>query len=363
MINLQHVITYAAFNSNVVPSYNVDDIPGEVMSIGRDMLQYEILPQMNVDRTLDVALKSDIFQPTGNKLTFIQDPDWVSVLDMPNQTLNTVNVPEKFNKPPVVEGVFPFSLNQVVSEFSPNSVDGWNDNTVLDIESNKIGTWVSNYLRTPIRNGGANRFIQYLNIDFNSILNGYQFVNLDKQPLLLATTDGYLIMVLLWMMRGQPNEIRLKSFGTNLRWLPYYIDSVLDHPTGLPYTYLNVNQFHNADYKFNLRIYTQTNTDRSLELEFSDNGLKRISYPVPIVMQGDYIIAQLKFEKFITDRLAEEFATHYQMSTMATMKENAIQSYGTVKRHTPNVIQPADPRINIRTTLQRGWNWRFNNGR
>lgn len=62
------LIQSAAFKSGVVPSFNPDGLPDDVLDAGHNVLAEEILPSLNCDRTIDVTVTSKIYTPVDGKI-------------------------------------------------------------------------------------------------------------------------------------------------------------------------------------------------------------------------------------------------------------------------------------------------------
>jgi hypothetical protein len=62
------IVQSAAFKAGIISSFNHDEIPGDIVDAGRNVLASEILPSINCDRTLDITVTSRVYTPAGNRI-------------------------------------------------------------------------------------------------------------------------------------------------------------------------------------------------------------------------------------------------------------------------------------------------------
>lgn len=62
------IVQSAAFKSGIIPSFNPDEMPGDILNAGVKTLSDEILPQLNCDRTIDITETSRVFTPDNGRI-------------------------------------------------------------------------------------------------------------------------------------------------------------------------------------------------------------------------------------------------------------------------------------------------------
>lgn len=63
------IVQSAAFKAGIIPSFNPDELPDDVLNAGVAALTNEILPSLNCDRTIDITVTSRIYKPVNNTIT------------------------------------------------------------------------------------------------------------------------------------------------------------------------------------------------------------------------------------------------------------------------------------------------------
>jgi len=315
-MNIQEIIAHASCNCGVTPSFNIPELPADIELIGRESLITEIIPAMNVDRSLDVNVTSRVFQPRGNKITLrsrtqdewqnyiyvgqfdITDAQWLRY----GQTAGTVTTPE---------------IDRLI--------------ITLMTENQK---WQLYARQEPYNNLSTKRF--------TALFRDHGM-------------DTALRMNLI-------ENITMNAVDINMPYVPSRVDAIYEEPNRMPYMYLYPTEFYSIDYRFQPYTYTFEMGENYIELIFRNTGTpKRLIIPEPIRIENETIVAQPKFKQYLIDVLAEKLALIYGMSTLTTMHAAAMVSYNILLKQQPVPMHPINPRINIRNVLKNGQSryWRF----
>lgn len=62
------LVQSAAFKAGIIPSFNPDELPKDILEAGTNALVNEILPGLNCDRTLDITVTSRTYTPVGGRI-------------------------------------------------------------------------------------------------------------------------------------------------------------------------------------------------------------------------------------------------------------------------------------------------------
>lgn len=366
-MKVSEIITSACLNSQVVPSTNIGDIPGDIYDIALHKLKYDVLGTLNVDRTLDMALTSRVFQPNANKIRLQRDPEEIPLsryMTGRGPTLDNKNMIPPVVKPKIIDAYkvlgrtgykLPanFTLQQFINDTKPGIDYTTNFHSFHPTTTPSPQLTIFNAINAMIGMPVVGAFDGIVKVNYTPNAASVWNITQDEYIWSWITSDGYSILLIPTI--GFQSVWYLIT-NSNMRWMPYFVDSVLDEPSGLPHTLLDKSQFHSIDFKFIPWIYTVENGDNWMELEFKSTGNvpKRLTYPIPIYIDGDELVAPPKFHQYIMDCVAEQLAVLYNMSSIATLTEQKNQSYAVLKRQHPNMIQPINTRLQIRNTLQSG---------
>jgi hypothetical protein len=294
MINKYNVIAHAACNSGVVPSFNLPELPVNVQELALEALEEEIMPAINVDRSLDMNITSGVFDVVGEELIF-----W------------------RFDK-------------SIIKE--TNVVWGRNRTFEGQVTNLTIQQWI---IEENLPSTVATR---------------YKCWYINNEYILMAYVYG--------------TQLNIVSIIPNV--FPYLmarVDAVVQESSRIPFAYLYREEFDNIDYRHDPYIYTCEYGADYFKLLFKPGyaGQVRVTYPVPIYISGDEIVAPPKFKKYLIDVLAEHLSVIYGMSTVELMQRAAEHSYNFLVKQMPKPIRPVNYRFKIRDVMKNGQAryWRF----
>lgn len=296
------IVRSAAFKAGIVPSFNPDELPEDVLNAGRAALTDEIMPTLNCDRTIDITVTSHIYKPAGSKIIL-----------------------KPFRQP--------------------------NDNTEIIGYTNKLSTDFKNrsYIDT-LRNfyaAVAQCRPDWVDTDTHSYS--------DKWPrndfnILRTAAVWTLDMHLAYIQFSDTDTATLGEFDANIDFPPMRVDAVMDENSRYTYDYLYRDEYERT-FKFTSLpgVYTTEEYDDKLVILLNGSpDAKLVVLPVPLqIINRDYahsgtITAPEKFRRYLIDAVAVSLAITYGMSTLPLMKEAAATSYNLLKKNKPQPLHKAN---------------------
>jgi hypothetical protein len=277
------IIQFAAFKSGVVPSFNPDELPGDVLDAGVTVLQNEILPALNCDRTLDITVTSRIYKPVNNRIVLYP-------LSQPRDNFRIVGYSQ------YDDTQLPSKMTQELQRFGIDT-----DNWPCDDLGNMItlALWSTNF-HLHVKSG------QYIP---SSILPN---VNIDFPPMRVdSVLENSSRIEYSYVYRDEFERAKPSASLPGLYAVEEYEDKIIILING-------------------------SNQDKCVILPV----------PLQIVNSGydnrGSIIAPPKFKAYLIDRTAVALATIYGMSTLPIMEKAAAASYNLLKKNKTQPLHEAN---------------------
>lgn len=302
-MQVMDIVQAAASKAGIIPSFNPDEMPGDVLDAGRTILTNEILPGINCDRTLDVTVTSRVYRPVNGVIKLVP-----------------------FKQPEENTEIIGYSKYS-----STELLDKWN--TLWRQEIKRLrDTYLDNALSmTPYWETNA------LNV---------------RRYLAMWTTDMQLVI-------GNSITEAPTIEGANIDFPPMRVDAVLEESARWPYEYVYREEFEKIIGQDISSVYTTEEYDDALIVLLKGTPQeKRLILPVPLqIVDRDHsrsgtIIAPEKFRRYLIDATAVSLAIVYGVSTVQLMQQQAAQSYNMLKKNKTQPLHPADPAENIQDNLR-----------
>lgn len=270
------LVQSAAFKSGIVSSFSQDDMPGDVLDAGVKLLNGQILPQLNCDRTIDISTTCRIYAPDHGRIVL---------------------------KP----------LKQPIEDFV---LLGYSDYMADDLIQTNNNHWVHEIDR--LHPGWDQDWPQN---DFGENLT-----------LAMWSRDTKLVY--------GTNRLSCSIGESNIDFAPMRVDAVIDIPTGEKLTYLYRDEFEQILTPTVPGVYALEEFDDKIAVFIKGRpGPKKLILPVPLTLinhDNDHagtIIAPPKFRKYLIDATAVQLAIVYGVSTVDAMKAEASASYNMLKKN------------------------------
>jgi hypothetical protein len=307
------IVRSAAFKAGVVPSFNPDELPEDVLNAGGAALVDEIMPTLNCDRTIDITVTSRIYKPVGGKIILYplkQPIDNFEIIGYSGYTATLLRSPRIW-------------ANEV-KRLRPQWVTTLPDDSILRNDS----AW-------PIND-----------------LNEFRKLAVWSNDMQLVFADDIVYNGPAWQADIVPD--------VNIDFPPMRVDAVMDENSRYTYDYLYRDEYERT-FKFTSLpgIYTTEEYDDKLVILLNGGpDAKLIVLPVPLqIVNRDYthsgtIIAPEKFRRYLIDAVAVSLAIIYGMSTLPLMKEAAAISYNLLKKNKPQPLHKANVAQEITNKLR-----------
>lgn len=301
------IIQSAAFKAGIIPSFNPDEIPGDVVSAGRNILMNEIIPGLNCDRTIDITVTSRVYQPK----------DGIIVLT---------------------------PLRQPVDNFE---IIGYTKYTAQELIRGEFSHWIEELKR-------LRPLWIYDDNDGNTQTKNWPVDIMNtKRSAAIWTSDMQLVY-------GTPTEVNIMP-EVNIDFPPMRIDTVLDDDSRIKYEYVYREEFDQILNVMLPGVFTvEEYDDKLILLVKGTNRPKRLIMPVPLqIVDADNersgtITAPEKFRRYLIDATAVSLAIVYGVTTVDMMKEQAHQSYELLKKNKTQPLHKMNVTEEIQDKLRRG---------
>lgn len=314
------IVRYAAFKAGIIPSFNPNDLPGDVLDAGTAALSEEILPTLNCDRTLDIAMTSRVYTPENGIIRLMP-------LTQPIENFQII-------------GYSSYTADQLLE------ADGLNlGNLNFDHEVQLLRpAWVTVKPNQP--NAGA------------LIASDKWPVNDFNEQCAAAIWSRDMKLVYANDIRGVTPTIMP---NVNIDFPPVRIENVIDTQTHIELTYLYRDEYERT---FNAPtangVYTIEEYPDSIVVLFKAiGGPKTLVLPVPLqIINSEHssagvIIAPPKFKRYLIDCVAVSLAITYGVSTVDAMRHSQDVSYNLLKKNKPQPMHAANTSELICETLRR----------
>lgn len=292
------LVQSAAFKAGIIPSFNPDELPRDILDAGKNALVNEILPGLNCDRTLDITNTCRVYTPVGGRIElwpFAQPNDNFKLLGHCNKTAA--------------------ELQTVTSEGS-----GWG----LEL-LNIVPTWVRKVPHDVVMTSDwpAN--------DFN-----------ERMTVALWTVDNHLVY-------GNTTYIPTIHATADIDFPPMRVDAVIEDGSLVPYEYLYREEFERTFRTGLPGVYaTEEYADHIVILINGSDRPKKLILPVPLqIINRSYdhagtIDAPEKFRRYLIDAIAVALAITYGVATVQQMQQQMAQSYQLLKKNKPQPLHKAN---------------------
>lgn len=283
------LVQSAAFKAGIIPSFNPDELPEDVLNAGKNALVNEILPGLNCDRTLDITTTCRVYTPVGGRIELRPQPQ-----------------PTENNK---IVGYSKYTLAELTA-----------DTTKFFAEVNRLdptfvlGNWPTD--------------------DFG-------------QPISAAMWSSDIKMI-----RGAETgigEIVIPMPNINIDFPPMRVDAVIEDGSLIPYEYLYREEFERTFRTGLPGVYTtEEYNDRIVVLLNGSDRPKKLILPVPLQIinrshdDAGTINAPEKFRRYLIDAIAVALAITYGVATVQQMQQQMAQSYQLLKKNKPQPLHKAN---------------------
>lgn len=283
------LVQSAAFKAGIIPSFNPDELPADILDAGKNALVNEILPGLNCDRTLDITTTCRVYMPVGGRIE-----------------LRPQSQPTENNK---IVGYSKYTL----AELTADTAKFFAEVNRLD-PTFAIGSWPTD--------------------DFG-------------QPISAAMWSSDIKMI-----RGAETgigEIVIPMPDINIDFPPMRVDAVIEDGSLVPYEYLYREEFERT-FKTGLPgVYTtEEYNDRIVVLLNGSDRPKKLILPVPLQIinrshdDAGTINAPEKFRRYLIDAIAVALAITYGVATVQQMQQQMAQSYQLLKKNKPQPLHKAN---------------------
>lgn len=328
---VRDIIRDAATKSGVVPSYNPDEIPPDIMARGHDLLAGEVLKGLNCNRMIDITTTVKKYTPEfvgNNESQIVLQPtpnSWKGFV------LGTVNDLPAGHTPLTLTASHLTAYDDVSDQYTNwiaaittmNDVMGLFDEHPRDDEGEplNIGLWSAD-----------NYFVvgTYTEENDNVILQS---------------------VAILWS-NGHP---------VNIEFAPMYIRNILEASNRFEYNYLYPWEFESIDFVHTPYCYCTEERKDFVKIRMRNPGAaKLLVLPVPLTIERtteDYygeINAPDKFKPYLTAYLAYLLAVEYGVGTKDDMLSQMTKTYNLIKLNKKPEIHKMSSSRQIRDTLNRG---------
>lgn len=303
------IVHSAATKSGVVPSFNPDDLPEDVLETGRNVLNNDILPALNCDRTLDITETCRVYTPVNGRivLTPFKPTGYFEIIGYTNLTS---------------------------AEMRTQDSSG----TTFGKEISKMHhDWVHVTAHSILRNDE--------NWPHDEAGNFANVAIWCRDMKLVYGTDTLLL----------PNIHQ----NANIDFPPMRVDGVIDANSKCDLQFVYRDEFERTD---RIDVYTTEEYEDCLVVLFHNaTSPKKLILPVPLQIvnvtdeHAGTIIAPAKFRRYLIDTTAVSLAVIYGMSTLPTMQQEAGVSYNLLKKNKPQQQHMADVSEVIRKHLSNPW--------
>ena len=282
------LVQSAAFKAGIIPSFNPDELPEDVLNAGKNALVNEILPGLNCDRTLDITVTARTYAPIGGRIELR---------------------PYRPIKNSKLVGYSKYTLAELEAD---NGLLVFREARRLDPMFNVEG-WPTDDFGNPIA-------AMMWSTDIRMI--GYY-----------ADDDSDVIV----------------TNTANIDFPAMRVDAVIEDGSLIPYEYLYREEFERT-FKTGLPgVYTtEEYDDRIVVLINGSDRPKKLILPVPLQIinrshdHAGTINAPEKFRRYLIDAIAVALAITYGVATVQQMQQQMAQSYQLLKKNKPQPLHKAN---------------------
>lgn len=318
---VQDIIRRAAFNSGVISSFNVNEVPDDIMSAGAEILSEDVIWALNCDRTIDITTICKRYESTNGEIVLCPLPiDWHGLVLGKSVSASSIWLSDPDHMTMRIHAM-------LEAEFGLVPADYPRDDTGTPL---KLGVWCTDSI-----------FLQIV-ITFDS-----------------NDTD---------IRSAVASKVLVYGYPVNIEFPPMRVNKVLEGTSRTPYRYLYVDEYESIDHKNETFVYCieeYTGFTR-IRMRQPSSGYKALILPVPLMItettlsKYGEVLAPLKFKMYLEDALAARFASLYGLSTQDAMERNAAKSYNLLKKNKTQELHEQNIAIDIRNTLKRAqaYYWR-----
>lgn len=284
------LVQSAAFKAGIIPSFNPDELPADILDAGINALTNEILPGLNCDRTLDITITARTYTPVGGRIE--------------------------------LRPYRPVSNSKLV---------GYSKYTLAELEANDGFLVFSEARRLdPTFDTGED---PWPTDDFGNPIAA-----------MMWSSDIHMIGC---YTTGSSDTI--VTTAANIDFPPMRVDAVIEEGSLIPYEYLYREEFERTFRTGLPGVYTtEEYDDRIVVLINGSDRPKKLILPVPLqIINQSYsragtINAPEKFRRYLIDAIAVALAITYGVATVQQMQQQMAQSYQLLKKNKPQPLHKAN---------------------
>lgn len=288
------IVQSAAFKSGIIPSFNPDEMPGDILNAGVKTLADEILPQLNCDRTIDITETSRVYTPENGRIV-------LTPLRQPREN---------------------FVLVGWSAMTSGELVDGSWDSEVFRLRPGWKDEWPTNEFDEPTTCGIWSADGKLVVGDAPDKCETLPDVNIDFPPMRIDA-------VLEESSRIPYEYVYREEFERILKVTLPGVYTCEEHSDKLVILLNGTNQ--------------PKRVVMPVPLQIVDSDHQR----------PGRITAPPKFRKYLIDSVAVSLAITYGVSTVDLMRQQAAQSYNMLKKNKTQPLHPMNSSEQIAEKLRR----------
>lgn len=316
-MKVAEIVTAACLKCGLVDSFNAPEIPADYMERGRILLELDVIPDIQQDRTIDKTLDARRFKVPSDGVVKLR------------------GLSEEQERTMAILGVSDYTAEQL-RDFT-HFRSAWNDSVA------------------KLSPGAASR--------------DYIVTKPTGEPVLCGvwSSDGILFTGLSATYHGgHGTPDQGTETDINCPYIPQEVLSVLSSMNKVKFIYLDRKEYEEADPIAGPYYFTFVETDTGLDIllpKVHPNEITAI-LPVPIYVEhrddGTFgeLVAPKRYRKHLVNLLAAELADEYGLSTQPRMEQRATKSYNSIKKNTVHRPNKQIPSKKIAKLLGRA-----NNGR
>lgn len=282
------LVQSAAFKAGIIPSFNPDELPEDVLNAGKNALVNEILPGLNCDRTLDITNTCRVYAPVGGRIELR---------------------PYK-----------PIANSKLV---------GYSKYTLAELEADD----------------GLLVFREARRLDPMFNVEGWPTDDFGN-PIAAMMWSSDIRMIGCY---ADDNSDMIVTNTANIDFPPMRVDAVIEDGSLIPYEYLYREEFERTFRTGLPGVYTtEEYDDRIVVLINGSDRPKKLILPVPLQIinrshdSAGTINAPEKFRRYLIDAIAVALAITYGVATVQQMQQQMAQSYQLLKKNKPQPLHKAN---------------------
>lgn len=330
------IVSRAAVKSGVSSSFNLNEVPEDVMARGSDILRNEIIDEINCDATLDITEVVYPATPKNNLIILRSTPmDYENIIiGIVDYTYNQLRAKEHFtNSGMGVDAYYYPVIRQLLSDWG-YATPGM---------PTTIGTQTDKW--------PCDQFGNHL-------------------PIYCWTADNKLVNLSIPSSTTADLDDELLDARYNIPFNPMRVTDVVRAGDGAVLDYVHTTELVSAEFRHSQLIYGVENHPDIVKIRFTSSyGCEPvyIVLPIPIKVVNSYdepepwmgtIIAPAKFRPYLIASLAYRLAGEYGVNTEEKMLKLASTAYNALLKNQSKKFHGQDIARKINQYLERNRGWR-----